>query len=201
MFFVVILITLVTSIITWLHLKYRHQNNLIYKLPSPKKLPLIHNSLEFVGKTPKQIFDRLEELAKIYGSLYHYSFGPFDPGFVVVSNVKIVEAILSSQTILEKTRDYVLLIPWIGTGLLVSSAKKWFQRRKLLTPGFHFQILERFVEIMDEHAKVFVEQLMKSDGKQVDIFPLSNLYSLDAVCGKLKISFFEKFVKRIFFFS
>lgn len=101
----------------------------------------------------------------------------------MVADPKMAEVILSSQKIIEKSEDYDLMKSWLGTGLLIASGKKWHQRRKIITPSFHFQILEKFVEIMDEQGKVFIRKLEKFDGKEVNIFPLVNLYALDVICG------------------
>ena len=66
----------------------------------------------------------------------------------------------------------------------MSTGTKWHQRRKIITPSFHFKILEHFTEIMDHQGQVFISNLKSSDGKQVDIFPLVSLYALDVICGK-----------------
>lgn len=113
----------------------------------------------------------------------------------------MAEGILSSQKILDKSEDYDLMKAWLGTGLLISTGKKWHQRRKIITPSFHFQILERFVEVMDDHGKVMVEKLRKLDGQEVDMFPLVNLYALDVICGKFFIRFFIRFLLGVVFTS
>lgn len=185
MFLISFLILSLVAFIAWYHITYQRQNYLLSKIPGPKKLPIFHSSLEFIGKSPIAIFKWLEDKTKIYGPVWHFTVTPFDTGCAVVTDVKVIETLLTSQVLLEKTVDYDLLVPWIGTGLLISSGKKWFQRRKLLTPGFHFKILDRFVKIMNEQSKVFVQQLSKHDGTKVNIFPLVNLFALDTICGKL----------------
>jgi cytochrome P450 len=72
------------------------------------------------------------------------------------------------------------------TGLLLSNGNKWHQRRKIITPTFHFQILEQFTEIMDTQANVFVSSLKKYEGQHIDFFPLISLYTLDVICGNEK---------------
>lgn len=55
-----------------------------------------------------------------------------------------------------------------------------------MTPGFHFQILENFVEVMDHTSDVLLSKLMKSEGSAVDAYPISGLFALDTVCGNRK---------------
>lgn len=72
------------------------------------------------------------------------------------------------------------MIPWLGEGLLLSTGKKWHIRRKIITPTFHFKILEQFVEVFDRQSNIFVDQLMtKADGVPFDIIPAVTLLTLD----------------------
>ena len=73
---------------------------------------------------------------------------------------------------------------WLGSGLLISTGKKWHQRRKIITPAFHFKILVQFVEVMNEHGDIFVNKLKNLNGKEIDVFPYISLYALDVICGK-----------------
>jgi cytochrome P450 family 4 len=131
-----------------------------------------------------------EKMAQDYGPVCNLTAHPFDTGFCIVADVKIAEALLSNQQEISKMTHYGLLQRWLGTGLLISSGKKWHQRRKILTPGFHFQILEKFAQIMNEQAKVFVSKLEASDGGSVDIFSMANLLALDIICGERNYNFY-----------
>uniref|UniRef100_A0ACB8F508 Uncharacterized protein n=1 Tax=Sphaerodactylus townsendi TaxID=933632 RepID=A0ACB8F508_9SAUR len=51
---------------------------------------------------------------------------------------------------------YNFLVPWIGRGLLVLNGPKWQQHRKLLTPGFHYEILKPYVALMADSVKVML---------------------------------------------
>jgi cytochrome P450 len=63
--------------------------------------------------------------------------------------------VLESNTLTSKGKEYSILEPWLGTGLLTSSGSKWKHRRKLLTPAFHFNTLNSFMLIHDQEAQVF----------------------------------------------
>lgn len=166
----------------WYHLKYKTRNSQLAGIPSLPKYPLIHNSYVFFRKTPQQIFAWIEEMSYKLGPIYQYTLEPFGHATIVISDPKVVEHILTSNKLIEKNSDYDLMKPWLGTGLLISSGSKWHQRRKILTSAFHFQILEKFVEIMDEQANTFIQNLRKVDGHNVNVSSMTNLYTLDVIC-------------------
>lgn len=65
------------------------------------------------------------------------------------------------------------------------SGKKWHDRRKAITPAFHFKILDQFIEVFDRLGTKMVEKLQKYDPEDdVDIYPIAVLYALDVMCGK-----------------
>lgn len=107
----------------------------------------------------------------------------------LVSDAKVAEIILSSSTkYLAKNDLYDFLVPWLGDGLLLSKGKKWHNRRKILTPAFHFKILEEFVDVFDKQSEVLVHSLKKqSNGQVFDIRNHVTLMALDIVCGKFII--------------
>lgn len=48
----------------------------------------------------------------------------------------------------------VFLFP--GNGLLVSKGQKWFRHRRLLTPGFHYDVLKPYVKLMSDSTKTLL---------------------------------------------
>jgi cytochrome P450 family 4 len=101
--------------------------------------------------------------------------------FVVLTDPADVEKVLTSSALTEKGDTYNFFVPWLGEGLLISKGKKWQRRRKLLTPSFHFRILEDFLVIFNEQSNVFIEILREDfrgkEGK--DICPYISRCTLD----------------------
>ncbi|XP_006986668.2 cytochrome P450 4B1 [Peromyscus maniculatus bairdii] len=67
---------------------------------------------------------------------------------------------------------YDFLLQWIGKGLLVLDGPKWYQHRKLLTPGFHYDVLKPYVAIFAESTRIMLDKWEKkaSENKSFDIF-------------------------------
>ncbi|XP_011882043.1 PREDICTED: cytochrome P450 4C1-like [Vollenhovia emeryi] len=95
-----------------------------------------------------------------------------------------VETILNSTKHIEKSLIYDVVFPWLGTGLVASGGAKWHSRRKLLTPSFHFNILQQFVEILIEEGENMTNAL-KNTGNTVvkDLTPFISEHTLNAICG------------------
>ena len=99
--------------------------------------------------------------------------------------MKLLKDILTNMKLITKSDEYDFMKPWLGTGLLTSTGKKWMNRRKILTPAFHFKILEDFVDIFDKQSSILVGKLRKFEGQgEFDIFPLTALCALDVICGR-----------------
>ena len=82
--------------------------------------------------------------------------------------------------------DYEYLKPWLGTGLLTSQGRKWHPRRKILTPAFHFKILEDFIDVFNEQSAVLAKRREREmDNDSFNVFPYVTLATLDIVCGRI----------------
>lgn len=93
-----------------------------------------------------------------------------------------VEAILSSNVNIEKSVEYEFTSPWLGHGLITSPQNKWRRRRKILTPAFHFRILNDFLPVINEQAAVLVGKIAEYRGSSLDFVPLSCHCALDVIC-------------------
>lgn len=95
---------------------------------------------------------------------------------------------MSSTVNIKKSSFYDVLRPWLGDGLLTSEGEKWHLHRKLLTPAFHFQILDSFMEVFSTKSQILVETLEnEANGHVFDVYPYINRCALDIICGKFNI--------------
>nr|UOU03281.1 cytochrome P450 4V23/24-1 [Brachionus rubens] len=94
------------------------------------------------------------------------------------------EVLFSSSKNTQKSIQYKFLHPWLGQGLLTSYGDKWSTRRRLITPTFHFEILNDFLNVMNEQAEILVELLSKlvNEKKDIDIFERVKACALDVIC-------------------
>lgn len=69
--------------------------------------------------------------------------------------------------------------------LLLNLGRKWHSRRKILTPTFHFRILEDFIEVFREQSDLLVDRLRcEVNNTGFNLFPYVTLCALDIICGK-----------------
>lgn len=89
--------------------------------------------------------------------------------------------------------------PLMGEGLVTSAGEHWREHRKIITPTFHFNILEKFVETFNENAEILIKRLTdeQKHNPTLDIHTFLTLCALDIICGMLK---FKKIFILSFFF-
>jgi cytochrome P450 len=70
--------------------------------------------------------------------------------------------------------------------LFLSTGEKWARRRKLITPSFHFEILNDFLLVINTQVDVFISRLdaqVKTSAEKFDICPYICSLALDIICG------------------
>nr|AHL88990.1 cytochrome p450 4V24 [Brachionus koreanus] len=94
------------------------------------------------------------------------------------------EILFSSSKNTQKSVQYDFLHPWLGTGLLTSHGDKWSTRRRLITPTFHFEILNDFLSVMNEQALIMTEILssLVKNKQEINIFERLKACALDVIC-------------------
>nr|CAH7748482.1 unnamed protein product [Callosobruchus chinensis] len=178
----ILVIVILTCLVVALCYKwYKFSSNLkeLQWLRQPKGWPLVGHVFEFTDS--KTILTDVLRLRKQLGEkLFIVNFGMSTN--IVCMDYDFSEFILTTQDILNKGDDYKFLHQWIGTGLLTSDGPKWKKRRRLITPAFHFSILEDFIESFEQNGKVLVQKLKTVTEKDIDIHRYITLYALDVIC-------------------
>lgn len=195
------------------HKKRRRLVDAIEKIPGPPIVPfapVINHALVMI------YLDSLKHRLGSFVIIYHlistlYTLFPetgicrFWLGWkpiVVLFSPENVEQVLNSTQVINKADEYRFFEPWIGEGLVTSKRNKWRFRRKILTPAFHFRILNDFLPIMNSEATKLIKKLnnskylkltsrLRTDNTRasdcnheptIDIAPLIALCTLDTIC-------------------
>ena len=160
--------------------------HLARQFKGPKCWPIVGHAYLFFGCKPEQIYKIIEQHWNHYGKTMKFWYG--SEFSVFMGDTKDVEYVLGTTHLLSKSNEYKYLKTWLNEGLLLSLPKKWFKRRRVLTPGFHFKILEDFIDVFDRTSRVFVNNLerdsKRNDDSVIELNKLVNLVTLDVICGK-----------------
>ncbi|XP_020931245.1 cytochrome P450 4V2 isoform X2 [Sus scrofa] len=144
--------------------------------------PLLGHSL-MIKPDARDFFQQLIRYTEEYRHLPLLTLWLGTIPLVVLYNAENVEVILSSSKQIDKSSMYKFLEPWLGLGLLTSTGNKWRSRRKMLTPTFHFTILEDFLDVMNEQATILVTKLEKHVNQEAfNCFFYITLCALDIIC-------------------
>ncbi|GMT11458.1 hypothetical protein PFISCL1PPCAC_2755, partial [Pristionchus fissidentatus] len=172
---------------TWAVLAWRAYP-VLKPLPGPRSLPFVGCALEIKWDSVDFSF-QLEDWGRQFmlknptgPGLLRAWIGPVPLCFVL--RARHVKVILESNTLITKPSQYDIVSDWIGTGLLTSTNEKWFGRRKMITPTFHFNILKGYIDVFVKQGQIFVDQLEKhaDTDREIDVFPFIKRCALDIIC-------------------
>nr|XP_040230967.2 cytochrome P450 4d2-like [Anopheles coluzzii] len=143
---------------------------------------LLGNVMEYPANDIPGIFETMVALHKRHGKDL-FNWGLLNDHMITVSSAANVEKVVMAKRT-EKSSVYEFIELWLGQGLLISKGEKWFHRRKIITPTFHFKILESFVTVFNQEAEILIEKLSQyaDTGREFDIYEPISLYALDSIC-------------------
>ncbi|XP_026831396.1 cytochrome P450 4C1 isoform X1 [Ooceraea biroi] len=119
--------------------------------------------------------------SKIYRRIYKGWY--FILSYVVILNPHDMQTILNSTKYITKGTGYKLLYPWLRNGLLISKGAKWQERRKILTPAFHFNIIKQFFDTMVVESNRMTKSLKDMEDSTVqDLQSFISYYTLNIIC-------------------
>ncbi|XP_056636244.1 uncharacterized protein LOC130444880 [Diorhabda sublineata] len=178
--FLIVIATLVTVIgfIFWSKKKNEEFWKHFMAIPGPKAYPVIGTEYHF--EDSEAMFNRDRKRSVEYFPIYKmYTLGI---ATVCIMTPEDIELILNNSKHLEKSQIYNLLHDWLGTGLLTSKGQQWHSRRKILTPAFHFTILQEFVHIFNKEMNHLVEDIKKlCDRPYIDVVKPITEFTLHSI--------------------
>ncbi|XP_015033184.2 uncharacterized protein LOC26529268 [Drosophila willistoni] len=138
------------------------------------------NCFDLYGKDNGEVFNYFRNLAKTMKRSYiQYNVGV--PAYQII-DAENAEIMLNDQNLISKGLIYDFLHPALKTGILTSTGKKWHMRRKMLTPTFHFNILEQFQEIFKSESIKFVQPFIGQEESEISLSKLIPRFTLNSVC-------------------
>ncbi|XP_033345725.1 cytochrome P450 4C1-like [Bombus vosnesenskii] len=161
-------------------LHYGKYGRILNSLPGPPILPIIgnvHHAL--VSSSNLWIFmnkmsDQYYPIFKLWG---------FTAALVHTRHPDDFQILFGNTKFTQKGYMYKLLAPWFSTGLLTSSGRKWRIRRKILTPAFHSDMLNKFVDVFVKEGEYLVKSLKSEEGVVVnDLFHTISKHTLNMIC-------------------
>jgi len=175
----IILTILVFVFSHWYYRRWRKMA-VFEKIPGPPGLPLLGHIMYLKGGL-EDAFENFQMFTKYGDGLIRMYMGTLP--YVLVYRAKTLEALLAHSSVLFKSREYKFIRPFLGTGLITAEGEKWKARRRLLTPAFHFKILDDFNDIYNKQSKIFASKLdpVASGGETIDIRHFLSLCTLDTI--------------------
>lgn len=178
-----VLIPSVLATLVFLHYLWLYYTDTSrYKIPvfNQRNVPLFGHMLSMPSRENmlKQRFAWYKEMGDTF------VFWVFHQRYVFSRDPKVVEDLLSSQKYLKKAYSYWVIKEGLGEGLVVSEGDFWRKRRKIITPTFHFEILNDYFSIIEKQAAHLMAKLytLAEQKQEFDIQPISKDFAFSVIC-------------------
>ncbi|XP_018394023.1 PREDICTED: cytochrome P450 4C1-like isoform X2 [Cyphomyrmex costatus] len=181
MLIAILLLFLFTIFVCNYYVHYGKNGRLINLIPGPPGYPIFGNTFQLLVSREKQ----WNTVVSVSNQYYPISKAwAFFLANVMIRHPDDIQTILSNTKHLEKAKlIYDFFHPWMGSGLATSKAVKWYSQRKTLTPTFHFNILQQFVDVFVQEGENMTKFLKNSKDTVVnDVISFVSEYTLNAIC-------------------
>lgn len=173
------------ALLVLLFLVYRFLSrdyDLMTNFDGPPMRPIFGNLNLLFGIDQAGVFQLMRKCCARYGTFRLWALGI---GQIHNSRAKEAEILLKSSRHTDKSELYTFLHPFLGTGLLNSNGSKWQHRRKILTPAFHFNILQQFASVFNERSAELVNEIdgrIAEGAPTLDISTVICRFTLNVIC-------------------
>ncbi|XP_053665297.1 cytochrome P450 4d2-like [Anopheles marshallii] len=181
-----LLFVFLVTVALWGVLRIYQERQRLWKIASHFNSPKPHWLLGLLPMFPANdipgIFETMVKMHEQYGQDL-FNWGLLNDHMIIVTSATNVEKVVMAKKT-QKSQMYDFIELWLGKGLLISSGEKWFHRRKIITPTFHFKILENFATVFNREVEILVKKLAQhaDTGREFDIYEPVSLYALDSIC-------------------
>uniref|UniRef100_UPI003B5052D2 uncharacterized protein LOC123682422 n=1 Tax=Harmonia axyridis TaxID=115357 RepID=UPI003B5052D2 len=198
---------LLTGIIAVLYclkrfLYFKWQIHKMRGLKRPDGESFIFGHWRIFRQPPEMLYKNVKSLSEMFYP--HFYVRMFNEYCTFILSPEDCEIFLSTPKHSSKSVLYQIFGRWLKEGLLMSKGEKWQQRRKILTPAFHFNILKEFIDAFNEKSDELMEKLRETAGKEIDVMPLFHECSLQMIIetslgykSKINDSKLKKYLKAV----
>lgn len=149
-------------------------------IPGPAAIPIFGNAFQLTG-SQAEFFQLLIKYSKSHDGMFRLWIG--QKPFVFIHKAEAVQPLLSSSLHIDKSLEYKLLHELLGNGLVTGTGPRWHLHRKLLTPVFHYSILEEYLQPARRCSEILVNRLTKQiNPVSFNIVPFAKAMALDFIC-------------------
>ncbi|XP_060528289.1 cytochrome P450 4C1-like [Cylas formicarius] len=160
----IILLTAAVYFPVWKFYKKRKElAEAVDAFPGATWYPLIGTGWDLLVAPREDRWNIIKKWHQQYSRVMRMWVG-FNP-ILVLSKPDHLEILFKSHVNVNKGIFYRYMTPWLGEGLITASGNKWKEHRRLLTPAFHFKILDKYSEVFSEKASELVEIFEEKVGK------------------------------------
>ena len=147
-------VSVTCTIILYLFSKFIKKTFTFLAIPGPPVDWLLrHEVNEFTSPNDK-VFEFRTKWEHRYPRICRYFIGPMP--IIALAHPESIKEVVSHKP----PKHYLyrtMLGAWLGDGLLLANGDKWFRHRRMLTPAFHYNILNSFMSVYMRATRVMLQ--------------------------------------------